>query len=321
MDYSDYTLVSFGDSFTFGDSSHPSNVDMRGKIPLMEYKERCNMHSYPRYLTKAMNFKQDINRGIAGSSNKSTFSEIVSFHQFHKKSNEKYFYTVNLTSVYRDFFLPNVVYKGVTQHDIITTRHLTLGNLFESGQLTSNDTILSHMSKSSWSDIVNYYNSDMTAIHNHILNIIAIQSYLEQNSIPYVMFDGLNDVFEYEHARTTETGKSLYDIIHLDRIEQPESLYVIKEFFDNAKKRENKKYLNMHNLGTSQDKITQSVIEQSFKCDNIWKLVSEYGRHVHGDKEFYTSKKHNDNHWHTTGHNLVANIIERHIRNNYGEIK
>ena len=318
MNYNDYNLVSFGDSFTFGDNSHESNIDMRGKIPLTEYKERCNMYSYPRYLTKSLNFKQDINRGIAGSSNKSTLSEIISFHQFHKNSREKYFYTVNLTSPYREFFLPSTKYKNKIHDDVIITKNITFTNLTKH-MTTDDNSIISLIRPNSWHDIVNYYNSDITVIHNHILNVVAIRSYLENNSIPYVMFDGISDVLEYESTRVSETGKSIYEIIHLHRDTQPESLHVIKEFFQGVRNKKYKNYLNMYNYDTLQDKNIQSVIEKSFKCQSLWKLIIEYAKYIKGDEKFYNSKKQNDNHWHTNGHELAANIIEMHIKNIYGE--
>ena len=66
MDYSDYTLVSFGDSFTFGQGVVPHYND--ADYDREYWKEQCHANSYTKFISDELNFKDVINLGIPGNS-------------------------------------------------------------------------------------------------------------------------------------------------------------------------------------------------------------------------------------------------------------
>lgn len=92
MDYSDYTLVSFGDSFTFGQGVIPHYNDAdydRGY-----WKEQCHATSYTKFIGDKLNFKDVINLGIPGNSNTNIVFQI---ENYLRNNNDKVFVLYNLT--------------------------------------------------------------------------------------------------------------------------------------------------------------------------------------------------------------------------------
>lgn len=91
MDYSDYTLVSFGDSFTFGQGviPHYNNADYDREY----WKEQCHASSYTKFVGDKLNFKDVINLGIPGNSNTNIVFQIENY----LRNNNKVFVLYNLT--------------------------------------------------------------------------------------------------------------------------------------------------------------------------------------------------------------------------------
>lgn len=92
MDYSDYTLVSFGDSFTFGQGviPHYNNADYDREY----WKEQCHASSYTKFVGDKLNFKDVINLGIPGNSNTNIVFQI---ENYLRNNNNKVFVLYNLT--------------------------------------------------------------------------------------------------------------------------------------------------------------------------------------------------------------------------------
>lgn len=91
MDYSDYTLVSFGDSFTFGQGVVPHYND--ADYDREYWKEQCHANSYTKFISDELNFKDVINLGIPGNSNTNIVFQIENY----LRSNDKVFVLYNLT--------------------------------------------------------------------------------------------------------------------------------------------------------------------------------------------------------------------------------
>ena len=91
MDYSDYTLVSFGDSFTFGQGVVPHYND--ADYDREYWKEQCHANSYTKFISDELNFKDVINLGIPGNSNANIVFQIENY----LRSNDKVFVLYNLT--------------------------------------------------------------------------------------------------------------------------------------------------------------------------------------------------------------------------------
>ncbi len=68
MNFSEYTLASFGDSFTFGDETVPAYP--RGEWDMEEsqqpWKTNCNLNSYTQVIAERFKFKDSIILGLFG---------------------------------------------------------------------------------------------------------------------------------------------------------------------------------------------------------------------------------------------------------------
>ena len=97
MDYSDYTLVSFGDSFTFGQGTvdHYFDADYDSE----EWRRLCHSKSYTRFVSDQLNFKNIINFGLPGNTNNNIVFQIENF--LRDNIDKKIFILYNLTQQIR----------------------------------------------------------------------------------------------------------------------------------------------------------------------------------------------------------------------------
>ena len=91
MNFSEYTLVSFGDSFTFGQGVVPHYND--ADYDREYWKEHCHANSYTKFVADKLNFKDVINLGIPGNSNTNIVFQIENY----LRNNDKVFVLYNLT--------------------------------------------------------------------------------------------------------------------------------------------------------------------------------------------------------------------------------
>jgi hypothetical protein len=108
MNFSEYTLLSVGDSFAFGQGTvqHPTfiqgisaNSDDEQR---QEWKKVCNSHSYVKHIEKELSFKQSINIAIPGCSDE--LSLINAEAWLNKNPKEKVFLLFSLTDPQRQIF-------------------------------------------------------------------------------------------------------------------------------------------------------------------------------------------------------------------------
>ena len=72
MNFSEYTLLSVGDSFAFGQGTvqHPTIIQGisadSDDEQRQEWKKVCNSHSYVKHIEKELNFKQSVNLALPG---------------------------------------------------------------------------------------------------------------------------------------------------------------------------------------------------------------------------------------------------------------
>ena len=102
MDNSDYTLVSFGDSFTFGQGTISQN-----DFPAdSEWRSACNENSYTRFLKDTLGFKDYINLGVMGASNETSYVLLSEF--MRNNDTRKCFFLINFTAPERHDFIQRV---------------------------------------------------------------------------------------------------------------------------------------------------------------------------------------------------------------------
>ena len=108
MNFSEYTLLSVGDSFAFGQGTiehyhvkHGSKADQTDSVR-QEWKTKCNSHSYVKHIEKELNFKQSVNLALPGCSDE--LSLINAEAWLNKNPKEKVFLLFSLTDPQRQIF-------------------------------------------------------------------------------------------------------------------------------------------------------------------------------------------------------------------------
>ena len=111
MNFSEYTLLSVGDSFAFGQGTvqHPTIIQGisadSDDEQRQEWKKVCNSHSYVKHIEKELNFKQSVNLALPGCSDE--LSLINAEAWLNKNPKEKVFLLFSLTDPQRQIFFDN----------------------------------------------------------------------------------------------------------------------------------------------------------------------------------------------------------------------
>ena len=81
MNFSEYTLISFGDSFTFGqDTVPPYDKSVKDIRPIQkQYKIDCNNLSYTKFISDSLGFKDSLNFGTLSASNERSLMHLETF--------------------------------------------------------------------------------------------------------------------------------------------------------------------------------------------------------------------------------------------------
>ena len=108
MNFSEYTLLSVGDSFTFGQGTIQFPTIIQGisenadDEQRQEWKKACNSNSYVKHIETQLNFKQSINLALPGCSDELS---LINLEMWLKKNpKEKVFLLFSLTDPQRQIF-------------------------------------------------------------------------------------------------------------------------------------------------------------------------------------------------------------------------
>ena len=194
-DWSDYTLISFGDSFTFGQDTvapRKRNTDLSAADWLeanrtgttlsygdqATWKKECNKLSYSQVIADKMGFKDVINFGVMGGSNDRSlqliemflrrnptmkvfvlfnFTSTSRYQQFLKVSNEEEYHSVDFNF---NFDTTKCVYDGINEESI--------GNQYT------------------------YWKNQIQDVYNHVKDRRSLYYMLSTYKVPYVSFDIMN---------------------------------------------------------------------------------------------------------------------------------
>lgn len=327
MDFSEYTLVSFGDSFTFGQGS-TLNSDLikikkellaegdRKTDPRSVFKTVSNIKSYTKFLEKLMNFKDSVNMGIPGSGNKRTYQLIKDFHRQNKESDNKFFYIINLSHASRDLIMSrNIVTDKFESYDFIFNNWEKDISRPKGKQFPQE---IHDLKLKSFADIAKYYRNDYTVLSDYVSLYEDIINFLELNSIPYVIFDILNDmnfhIMEFNllenigvqvWADLCLTDNKYYEFMdlkstihnHISMIKHPDS-----KLLSFLKYREMDYYVN----------TKVPIDHDGYAPTNMARYVER-----HPGKLSVNSPVEGDDHWSVSGHMLAAELIEYWIRKHY----
>ena len=287
MNFSDYTLVSFGDSYTFGESVTTStSKDFEN---LADWKEYCNNRSYTSFVQKTLNFKDSHNVGIPGASNKRILKTIKEYSELNGTKNK--FYMISLTNPMRDL---------IYSYEKSINGHKSFDFVLPSWEIQVADpnsrrsAELFKMSPDSIVDMLTYYFNDYTLFFNFAMTFYAITDYMDKIKVPYIIFDILNDSF----SKLDE----IYNIKSYTRIPEffknsdvvMDDTYYIKNFVDEIKNFKPKNYLNKFSL--------QKYYNINHNVDNIY-------THIDVAHKDIFSPIPGDEHWNIKGHQHCAELL------------
>jgi hypothetical protein len=303
MNFSEYTLVSFGDSFTFGQDivqAPPYHYDRDKFIKEKLYKEECNDKAYTQVVADRLGFKDSINFGVLGSSNDRSTANLESFLRNNPK--KKVFVLFNFTSSsrYVQFFKVD----GENEYDVVD---MTPG--FDGWKTDHNHWKTDHnhdytgINSKTISQNWTYFRNTIQEVYNHIKQRRAVYYILSSYDVPYVTFDVLNDM-DYRILRDNPLqyiSNRNIDGCYSSLLYNDDENYVFKEMdFLKAYYQE---------LVDNTPLLKNHLIK--LKLNNyIWKI----GIDRYDDKNHYMT---DNGHWNSEGHIEVAKLIEKFINERY----
>lgn len=343
MDFSEKRLVSFGDSYTFGQGC---TVDADMKIYMkpgiketdrqIRYANACHKGSYTNFLFNRLRFKSQLNFGIPGSSNAQTLHTLYNYISNNDTSDD--FFIINYTASFRKSMYVKNPRLPVNEHHYLTLRW---DDLISESNGPYRNRYFKDVSTRTFEEIVLYLNNDLNDLYEFIVIYNNIVTLLETKNIPYVMFDILGEHHDYSYERfindidTTYQGSNTFNYLYGDKINYNAN-YAIEEWF--SKTRYNKLYKNMHterkvyingnnlplfgfDLTNIEDTYTISKDKdlRLYKTMNIGLNMHRYISHYANIKNLdLISPLPGDGHWNMDGNKLAAKIIEYWILENYG---
>jgi len=210
MDFSEYTLISLGDSFTFGQGTISGGVELLEYTTQMrvkfgdetrdfksKYKRLNNIHSYTTHLSRNMGFKNNVNLGMMGSSNQNTIEYL---HRIINSATpaDKLFFCINLTSPTRHDYLQVSTASDNYYSKISTVRQDILQQLHRHHPLTV--VPLEELPTRFWEDYWTKLYTSEHVLYSHIKVFRELSMLLKSSGYPYIIFDGINDT-DYQITR------------------------------------------------------------------------------------------------------------------------
>jgi hypothetical protein len=301
MDFSEYTLVSFGDSFTFGQDTVPKydTLDDDIRPAQKQYKIDCNNLSYTKFLSDSMGFKDSINFGVLGGSNDRSLSLLETFLRLNPTL--KVFVLFNFTSASRFLLFPKLneklknfdKFKGYYHCVDIIPESVDHENLFQK---------YSGINKESISRQYTYWRNSIQDVYNHVKDRRMIYHMLSSYNVPYVTFDGINDM-DYRILRDNPT-QYINELGFSDWMHNDDERYVFKEM----------NFLKSYceELVDNSPVLTHLNTED---CRNLAGYIEMLGLKYNDDKSHYISEY--GTHWSVEGHMKASKIIQEFINERY----
>ncbi len=321
MNFSEYTLVSFGDSFTFGQDIVESPIFSSGKAKFMGqtvdgtqvhklWKSECNKKSYTQVLCDRMGFKDNLNFGVPGGCNERSLLLVDSF--LRQNPDKKVFVLFNFTSSAR----------------FLNMFKLTDISAYELGTITPHDTDnSSHMSryagltKESLQHYYTYFRNSMQEMYSHVKDRRMLSNLLSLYNVPYTTFDGINDMdyrilrdnpLQYIHNDDGFLIDTLYNNDENYVLEKAEYLNSYrKDLVDNSQSDSHIRLDYMNNL----------LPDSSYRSKCLWDFLWELGSQKYGRNDFYIAENGHaeavERHWSPEGHSEVAKLLEKFINDKY----
>jgi hypothetical protein len=300
MNFSEYTLVSFGDSFTFGEDTVPFpdwHNEVIDKKLERKYIKECNDNSYTQFLSESLGFKDSINFGLQGASNDRSMMNLESFLRNNPK--KKVFVLFNFTSSsrYVQFFKRD----DKNEYDVVD---MTPG--FD-GWKTDHNHDYTGINSKTISQNWTFFRNSIQDVYNHIKQRRAVYYILSSYNVPYVTFDGINDM----DARMIRDNPMQYinkrkiDGCYSEFKYNNDENYVFKEM----------DFLNSYYEELVNEKPLLNQLPMQNLNKNLQGYVNSLGNTYNGDENYYQSDY--GMHWNTEGHIEVAILLYKFINERY----
>lgn len=121
MNFSEYTLLSVGDSFAFGQGTiehyhvkHGLKADQRDAVR-QEWKTQCNSHSYVKHIETTLGFKCSVNLAVPGGTNELSLINADTWISQNKQ--EKIFLLFSLTDPQRQIYFDDSSFSTFKSSD------------------------------------------------------------------------------------------------------------------------------------------------------------------------------------------------------------
>lgn len=333
MNFSEYTLVSFGDSFTFGQDTVPAPfINHTASINSVTAKEvdnnrlwklECNENSYTQFLADNLGFKDSINFGVLGGSNERAISLLETF--LRSNPTLKVFILFNFTSSSRFMLFPqlneNHTYFSLNENPLVHYDCIDI-RPFSDDDNDISDGRYSGINTKSINQQYTYWRNSIQDVYNHIKDRRTVYYMLSSYNVPHATFDGINDM-DYRILRDNPTqyirsdGGNFTEYMYND-----DERYIFKEmdFLKSYYKElvDESPLLTHIPMNSSEfpDIRSGDGSLTEYRDRNINGYISRLGRSYNGDETHYLSE-HGGKHWNTEGHIEVAILIYNFINDKY----
>jgi hypothetical protein len=311
MDYSDYTLVSFGDSFTFGQGAAPRN-----NMSDARYRNACNESSYTRFLKDALGFKDYINLGVMGGSNETSCLLLSEF--MRNNDTRKCFFLINFTAPERHDFLQRVTGRKdeFTYHyGTIRTDYVHMSDEIRACEYRKNTGIY-NTKRAFWENyFMNVYTPEY-AIFKTIQIYYNIKLLLSDRK--HLMFDLLNDAARMIDKESVKSGFITPNIA--DKFGYSQSVsekgFTLDSNIDLFNKYLTDIKLNNNYLSYVELNEKDSIYQKMSNNTTVTHINAHINNLARVKKLNYISNfKDQDGHWNMDGQSQISEVLINYIKN------
>lgn len=334
INYSEYTLISFGDSFTFGqdaiDGEHINPIAIKtssahhrlkanGLDGVIEmWKSECNEKAYTQIIADAFGFKNNLNFGVPGSSNERSLNLLDSF--LRQNPTLKVFVLFNFTATSRHLNILKLEKEEIYDrmpYDIVDVNMTTLES--REATISGGDKYVG-INKRSIENLFTYFRNEEQETYQHIKDRRALYNILSAYDVPHVSFDILNGedarilIVKPTHRINSNDGLGIETLYNNDE----SYVFTEMELFESYTKE----------LIDNSPRLSHIGLDCLAGAPNINIFIDELEPNKDGGKVIYRGdgtkesdylRYHSEYgmHWSIEGHKEVAKLIEKFIKNKY----
>ena len=295
LDWSNHRLVSFGDSFTFGDGIIPSEIFKKPfYAPYNAWDKKRLKVVYTELLKQRMGFKDSINFGLPANNNSYMYQQLYRFLKSDSYKNDpNVFVLINLTTPERASF---PFFVNGKQHGITLVNPPSLINS-------------SLANKQTYDAMFAITFDEIKVYRDNMFSILQIKDLLEKEKLPYYIFTSIS-YYDYKDAIKKSEELPIYED---NRLKDTYEIDGYRSLFDIYKNEINDFKHYEYKMDTVKNPVQLlGNIVSSSKLDTMSSVLGEYSSK-------FLRKKYTDvfcfecGHWNKLGHSYVADILKQRI--------